>query len=113
MHDGSLKPARYYYSTLFSHDYGIEAYGECTKVAQEFVPRIKTSANFSPGSAGQGNAFMWIRIFREKAMGYLWTEDWAWENSGDDSPGRLSHFDTTLFISLAILYTKYTGRMSE
>ena len=29
---------------------------------------------------------------------------------GDDSPGRLIHSDTTLYISLVFLYTKYTGR---
>ena len=61
-------PARYYYSTLFSHDFGIEAYGMCTKICREFVPRIKTSANFSPGTGAQGNAFQWIRIFRQQAF---------------------------------------------
>ena len=61
-------PTRYYYSTLFSHDFGIEAYGMCTKICREFVPRIKTSANFSPGTGAQGNAFQWIRIFRQQAF---------------------------------------------
>jgi hypothetical protein len=28
---------------------------------------------------------------------------------GNTSPGRQSHSDTTLYISLAILYTTYTG----
>eukprot|EP01045_Picozoa_sp_COSAG04_P006768 COSAG04_NODE_340_length_16315_cov_1278.534410_3_plen_78_part_00 len=41
---------------------------QCTKICREFVPRIKTSANFSPGTGAQGNAFQWIRIFRESAF---------------------------------------------
>ena len=63
---------RYFYSQLFSHDYGIETYATVTAIAREYVPQLHTAANYPPGNAMQGPSHQWIRAFREKAFTNVW-----------------------------------------
>ena len=63
---------RYFYSQLFSHDYGIETYATITAIAREYVPQLHTAANYPPGNAMQGPSHQWIRAFREKAFTNVW-----------------------------------------
>jgi hypothetical protein len=76
---------RYYYSTRFAHDYGIEAYRTCTTIAREFVPKIQTAANFNPSTGAQENAYQWVRSFREESFTYMWAEDWVFNEGGGES----------------------------
>ena len=41
-------PERHYYSSLFAHDYGIEAYRTMSRMTRKLVPHMHTTANFSP-----------------------------------------------------------------
>jgi hypothetical protein len=63
--------------------------------------------------SGNATRFTWVsdEAFIERGIGSIdrSAQKADWHFTGESSPGRCSHTDTTLYIPLVFLYIKYTG----
>lgn len=60
--------------TKFTHDYGLRAWGQATKIILGNMPDAAVGANFSPGSDYTCPTFQFIRAFRDMADGHFFPE---------------------------------------
>ena len=77
----------YYYATRFINDMGIRHFQQIVQIIQKFLPNAAIGANYSPTefktdtrdgqqycNAYLGNAFQWLRNFKEGASTLPWSE---------------------------------------
>lgn len=79
----SSRPALYYWSVRYQHQFGIQAIKRQTDVLRRWLSNAGIGANFSPqhGSPGQfymGQVFQWVTCFRQDGLTLPWAEDYAW-----------------------------------
>lgn len=77
------KPALFYWSQRYRHQYGIETMKRHTAVLRQWLPHAGIGANFSPqhGHAGRfylGEVFQWVHCFRQEGLTLPWSEDYVW-----------------------------------
>jgi hypothetical protein len=82
----------YYYASRFLNDMGVSHFKKVVAIIQKFLPNAAIGANYSPTefktdtrdgqqrcNAYLGNAFQWLRTFKEGGSTLPWSEDWQWQ----------------------------------
>jgi len=75
------KPALFYFSTLYRHQFGIQAQKRLTEVLERSLPNALIGANYSPHHAHfyLGETHKWVSLFRDGGMTMPWSEDYIFQ----------------------------------